>query len=221
MSRNKDYIIDNYGFKNLLVEKINDSRLTPTMKRTRSGRKQIFREDFNLKGELKRHFANEGDPDVITLRHEKQEYYAVLVEGEWWWANGCYECSGDKKDWMCYSICNKHDVCSKCGVHTSDEKVTTRWGNKNGWVCNICHDREEAIEKAKWQAKIDDDYCSWDYDELDLVKCPWCTFEYDAYESCVSFAGNDKESEEECPKCNNKFTITGHTRYTFTMERDS
>jgi hypothetical protein len=31
MELNKDYIIDSYNFKNLIVEKINDSRLTSDM----------------------------------------------------------------------------------------------------------------------------------------------------------------------------------------------
>ena len=214
----KDYIIDHHGFKNKIVEKINDPRLTTTMDLCRSWRIQVFREPLNSKGERKRHFANEKDEDVITLKHEKQEYYAKLIEDEWYWINGCYECNGEKRDWMCYSICNEHNVCRTCGIHSSDPKVKVRHGGKEGWQCNTCHDIEESIQTAEWRAKIPEEFDRWDFMNLDTVKCPWCGYEWDHYDACESHH-KSSDKEEECHMCKNKFKVTGEYKVEFTMER--
>jgi hypothetical protein len=155
-----------------------------------------------------------------VLRHEKQEYYANLIEGEWYWINGCYECCGEKRDWMCYSVCNEHDVCRTCGRHNSNPEVKTRWGGKEGWQCNICHDTEKEKEQAKWKAKIEDDYCEWDFEGKDSVTCPWCTYEWDYYDSYSNHCDSDDE-EVVCEMCDNKFSVTGVQSITFNTERIS
>lgn len=178
------YLLDSYGFRNNIIEKINDPRLTSDMDRTRSGPTQLFRRDYG-----DRQFTREENADVI-LKHEKREYYAEFIEGEWYWVNGCYECSGDKRDWMGYSTCEKHDVCRSC--RRDRKSAVICWGGKEGWECNYCKEERERIELAEALEKMPE-YDENDYWHKDELTCPYCGLEMDGYEA---YKYSEADSEE-------------------------
>ena len=122
-----------------LLELIKDKRLTPTMRRIRAGATQLFRE-INSND---RTFISKTNCDVM-LTHKKRSMYAVLIEGEWYWAEGCAECLGLPRDWSTYIECEKHDRCSVCGINRKDLNGGISWDNKDGWICNKCNEIKRA-----------------------------------------------------------------------------
>ncbi len=205
----KGYILDSHGYKNLIFEKINDPRLTSDMDSVRSGSTQLFRRDYG-----DREFTKEENADVI-LKHTEKQYYAEFIDGEWYWVNGCYECSGSKRDWMGYSVCEKHDVCSVCGISSKDNKSIC-WGRKEGWACNDCKEREDAEELKKALDNMpeydEDDY--WHKDEL---TCPFCGLEMDSYDA-HKYSESDSE-EINCQRCKNTFEVDGHISVCYSTRR--
>ncbi len=115
---------------------INDKRLTPTMERVRSGRTQLFRE----RNKDDRSFIGSDNCDV-SLQHEIKSMYAELIDGQWYWLNGCAECNGEERDWMTYIECEEHDRCRTCNTNRKDIKGSV-WGGKEGWQCKPCHESE-------------------------------------------------------------------------------
>ena len=107
------------------IEEINHPKLTRTMERVRSGKKQLFRE----KDPKNRSFISKENADLI-LQHERKEMYAELIEGKWYWINGCEKCKGNF-DKYSYVVCEKHDVCESCGISRSKYSGTA-WGRLNG-----------------------------------------------------------------------------------------
>ena len=82
--------------------KINDERLIGYVKRTRSGSTQVFYtgtdsrdfERYRADGGGSSHSVKMHDkPDVINLPAPEKHYYSELIDGEWWWVNGCGECN--------------------------------------------------------------------------------------------------------------------------------
>lgn len=82
------------------VSKINDDRLLNYTKRIRSGVTQIFHTG-NDKRDFER-WRKEGGPschnvtmhdkkDTIRITPPEKHYFAQLIDGEWWWLNGCAE----------------------------------------------------------------------------------------------------------------------------------
>jgi hypothetical protein len=214
MGNMKEFIITKRGVKNKLIEKINDPRLTPTMKRTRAGSTQLFREPLDENGERKGKFADKGDPDVIDMTHSEKHVYAELVDGEWYWVNGCCECNGEKRDWVnSYIECDKHDVCSVCGISTYDEKVTTRWGNKEGWICNVCHDRQEE-EHREYMLANAREYSEWEFQGLNNIECPYCNEKIEEFWKAVNCEDQNKQ-DVKCHTCKNTYKVTPIQSITF------
>jgi hypothetical protein len=207
----KGYLLDSYGHKNLILEKINDDRLTADMHRTRSGSTQIFRRDYG-----DRQFSNEENADVV-LKHPDKQYYAEFIEGEWYWVNGCSECSGDRRDWMCYSTCEKHDVCATCGISRKMNKGSC-WVGKNGWTCTSCKEAKEAIELAKALEEMGE-YDEGDFWHKDELTCPFCGLEMDGYDA-YKYSESDCD-EIKCDRCKNTYEVTGHISVCYTTRRPS
>jgi len=176
-------------------QKINDSRLTSTMTRVRSGVTQIFTEKNGC---------------TIEIEPPKKSWYAELIDGEWFWLEGCAECLGKPRDWMTYIECDEHNRCRTCGTKRSDIKDAV-WGGKHGWQCFECHDaealetKELALEKFK-EEELDE----FDFHMLDQIKCPHCGSEL--------YSDETYESEDRtCEICGGEMKIeVEHTR-TFTM----
>lgn len=171
----------------MFKEKINDTRLTPDMCRTRSGRTQLFRKDYG-----DREFTSRDNADVI-LEHELPEMYAELIDGEWYWVKECAKCE-DAMNYgkvFSYQWCEKHNVCVDCGVHRRDLKETP-WGVSIGaFRCKPCQEKQDkgTLEKAMEKRK---DMNDWDFKYATTVLCPHCgsdngtdEFEDGVFECCV------------------------------------
>ena len=177
-------------------ELINDTRLTPTMEITRSGSKQMFRE----KNPKDRTFIDSENADVV-LQHEKKSMYADLIDGKWYWVEGCAQCNGEPRDWMAYRECEKHDVCRTCSIHRKDLKETP-WGGKHGWQCKPCAENER-LDKLESAMKSfqDNGLDKYDFLYMDEIKCPHCGTEIsseDIYESQTMY----------CDICHNNYELT-------------
>lgn len=160
-----------------------DARLTPTMDRTRSGHNQIFRE--------------RNQQDTIELRHKDKSMYAELIDQQWYWVTGCEECKGNPRDsWKSYVECDKHDVCSCCGVSSKKIKGVV-WGGNHGWTCKPCKEAEILeIRRAAFE-KLDGEEPDTSY--TDDVICP----------HCGSNLGNETHESEsmECSVCEGELHI--------------
>jgi len=205
------------------VCKIEDTRLVNYTKRTRSGVEQVFytgndgrdfdrfhREGGNSKHNVKMH----DKPDTIRLKPPEKHYYAQLIDGEWWWLNGCAECNGNPRDWMTYIECDEHDVCRTCKTSRKEIKETP-WGGKNGWQCKPCADIEHEAEKNKALAAMPEEYDLWDFHGQDEITCPYCAYEFSDSWECADEDGEN----HDCPRCDNVFKVTAVKSLTFDCER--
>ena len=199
--------------------KIDDARIADYTKRTRSGSTQVFytghdsrdfdryrKESGNSKHGVKMH----DKPDTINITPPEKHHYSELIDGTWWWLDGCAECNGRPRDWMTYMECDKHNKCRRCGCgrETLDQAP---WGGKNGWICKPCADIEHKIEKEQALETMPDSFDEWDYHGLHEIKCPHCDYEFsDSFESA-----NADEEDQECPRCDNVFTVTAVQSLTF------
>lgn len=188
-----------------IIEPINDDRLTPTMKRLRSGVTQQFREP--KEGDLS--FISSENCDV-SLEHEKKSAYAELIDGKWYWVEGCAECRGEPRDnWKSYIECEEHDVCVGCGTKRVDIKEDSVWGGQYGWTCHTCHDiqRDEARREA-FEKFNDADYSDYDFDYNDEILCPHCGTEINS--------DDVHENEElQCHVCDGKLDVEVHWTCTY------
>ena len=107
------------------VCKINDKRLFSYTNRTRGGSEQVFYtgnddrdwDRYRAEGGVQNADVKMHDkPDTIRLKPPEEHYYAQLIDGEWWWVNGCGLCNGRPRDWATYIECKKHDVCRTCHI---------------------------------------------------------------------------------------------------------
>ena len=211
----------------LKVEKINDPRLLGHTKRSRNGSEQVFytgndSRDFDrygAEGGNQSHGVKMHDkPDTIRIEPPEKHYYAQLIDGEWWWLNGCGECNGNRRDWMTYIECHNHNVCAHCGCDRDSLTEVPR-GRENGWVCEPCADIEHEQKKAHALAAMpsDEDFCDWDYHNLHKIKCPHCDYEFsDSWEHL-----EDDNEEQECPRCDNVFTVTAVHNIEYNCDRKS
>lgn len=203
--------------KDMPVCKINDARIIKYKKRTRHGSEQVFytgsdERDFDR---YRREGGNSGHgvkmhdkPDTIRIQPPERHYYALIIDGEWWWVNGCDECNGRPRDWTTYIECEKHNVCRTCNKRSSDAK--TRWGGRAGWQCGTCKNIEDAARRKDALEKV----ASKEYDELDYwntdnIVCPHCASSYEYY--CEL-----PEGDEICYVCGGEYTITPEYTVTFT-----
>lgn len=190
------------------VEKINDPRLVNYTKRTRSGPEQIFytgddERDFERYraegGGRKANVEMHDKPDTIRLRHAEKHLFAELLDGGWWWVNGCYECNGLERDWMCYIECEEHDVCRTCKTPRSEINDSV-WGGKHGWQCRACEAKESLQRKHEALAAVaDEEFDEFEFRSNDEVVCPHCKSEYQPDEP--------SDGEEECDVCGGEFTV--------------
>tara|TARA_R110000772_G_C13310322_1_gene440453 strand:- start:36648 stop:37310 length:663 start_codon:yes stop_codon:yes gene_type:complete len=207
------------------VARIDDDRLKGYTKRTRSGRTQVFYigsdsrdfDHYNKDGGGSKHGVKMHDkPDTINLEPPEIHYYAELIEGEWWWVNGCAECNGQPRDWMTYIECEKHNVCRTCKI-TRSELTEPPWGGKHGWQCVPCSSREHEEKKSEALAAMPEEYDKWDYYNLDTVCCPHCNLEVE--DSGDGELYKDGGQEIDCGRCDNTFTLTTEFTPTYTMTR--
>lgn len=208
MTKTKGDKIRGSHFDVLLVEPINDARLTATMERSNAG-DQYFREkDFPSRGFL----TNEPETCII-IKRPKPEYYSELVDGAWWWVNNCSQCCGHARDWM-GSECEKHDVCSCCQKPRS-EIIGSVWGGKRGWTCNTCKDAQSAAAKAEALENFDEEnFDERDYWREDEAKCPYC-----GAENVFEYEGDDSPDPIECHTCGNEFSIELNFEIKYTTTR--
>ena len=169
--------------KKVLIE---DDRLTPDLERVRKGGINGFRNKN----------ARTFDSD-FELKPPSRHYYAELIDGLWYWVNGCPECNGEKGKWA-YIKCEKHNVCVTCSKKSKDTKI--RWGHEYGFECNTCRTIKNKKNKARALAKVaENEYDEYDFHYMNECKCPHCATVYDdIYES---------EGEQECEVCGGKFSI--------------
>ena len=191
------------------VYKIEDGRLKSYTKRTRSGSEQVFYTG-NDDRDFERYRAEGGGrepnvkmhdkPDTIRLQPPERHYYAELIDGEWWWLNGCGECNGRERDWLTYVECDKHNVCRTCKTPRG-EISGHAWGGKHGWQCSHCRDieheaaKKEALEKFAVANRGD-----YHFSYNDKVVCPHCGLSYypdEMYE----------DTEVECERCDGSYSV--------------
>jgi hypothetical protein len=203
------------------VRPINDPRIATYTSRTRSGSKQIFYTG-NDERDWDRYRKEGGGrdpnvemhdkPDTIIIIPPEKHYYAQFIGDEWWWVNGCNECNGNERAFS-YVECDAHDVCSSCGC-SRESLSEAPWGGFNGWTCKPCASRRHEVEKKKALEAMPDEFDKHDYDYLDVVKCPYCNLEFEDHEHYES-----SEEDQECPRCDNTFTVTAEPSITYNCEK--
>lgn len=141
-------------------------------------------------------------PDTIRLTPPEKHYFAELIDGEWWWLNGCAECNGWERDsWGSYIECEKHDVCRTCSIPRA-EITDTPWGGKQGWQCKPCANKEAAELKAeRLEAFAEADYSESHFWYNDKVICPHCASEYEPHDP------DEWNGTQVCEVCDNEFTV--------------
>ena len=179
---------------------INDDRLAGDLDRIRSGSTQ----QFYRKGLRERNH-------VLSLEPPRKELYAELIDGEWYWVNGCAECNGKPRDWMTYVECDEHNVCRTCKIKRADLKESP-WGGKHGWQCAPCAKKEmEAKKQAALEAVASKEYDEWDFRHTDNVVCPHCTSSYEP--DCET-----PEGEEVCETCGGAYSVEPEYTVTYTTK---
>jgi len=179
---------------------INDDRLTADLDRIRSGSTQEFYKKGLKRGDL-----------VLALDPPRKELYAELIDGKWYWVNGCAECNGKPRDWMTYIECEKHNVCRICGAKYADLKEPP-WGGKHGWQCVPCANREKEEQKrTALKAVAAKEYDEWDYHGTDDVVCPHCGSSYEP--DCEI-----PEGKETCEVCGGEYTVEPEFTTTYTTQ---
>jgi len=200
----------------LKVRPVDDPRIEGYTRRTRNGSTQVFytgddSRDFdryraeggNQKPDVKMH----DKPDTINIIPEASHYYADLIDGVWWWVNGCAECNGRSRDWMTYVECDAHNVCRSCQCSRAS-LTATPWGGKNGWQCTPCADREHGEIKQAALLKAQADGVDHFYE--DRVVCPHCGNGHNSDE------GHDDDGVTVCGVCDGHFTTEVDISYAYT-----
>ena len=177
----------------LIIELINDKRLTPTMERSRNGRIQEFRE----KNQDDRSSISKKNCDV-SLEHENKEMYAELIDGQWYWVNGCGQCNGEERSWNTYIECEKHDVCSCCFIPRKKIKGNSVWGGNKGWTCKPCKETKDAEIRREAFEKLDGEEPDCSY--TDEIICPHCG-------SVISNDDLHESTDIECHVCDGEISL--------------
>ncbi len=213
----KDFIVTSRGVKNKVISLINDPRLTPTMDNMRHGRTQAFREKIDKNGKTHTAFMSNDKTDVIEIEPPEKHIYAELVDGEWYWLNGCCECNGEKRCWVnSYIECEEHDVCQTCGIHRSKLKEAP-WGKPDGWRCEPCQDRIDSAHKSSMLLSARE-YDEWGFRNLDEVECPYCNEKLTEWYR--SLDENDEDRQEiTCETCENKYNVAVNRSVSFDVTK--
>jgi len=206
------------------VCKINDPRINGYEKRNRSGSMQVFYvgnspEDWERYisdgGNSKSNVEMHDKPNTIRIHPPEKHYYSQLIEGEWWWVDGCEECNGRPRDGFTYlGECEKHNVCVTCKTHRSEIKETP-WGGRSGWQCKPCAEIAHEREKKKALSAMPEEYDYWDFHNKDEITCPYCAYEF---RDSSEYSDNHDE-KHECPRCDNEFIVTAVCSLTFDCDR--
>jgi hypothetical protein len=210
---------DMTNIEDKIICEIDDDRITEYEKRTRSGSEQIFYTG-NDERDFERYRAEGGGckpgitmhdkKDTIRIQPPERHYYALLIDGQWFWVNGCGECNGRPRDWMTYVECEKHNVCRTCGKKRAD--VAVAWSGENGWQCGVCHDTQRQAEKKEaLDAFALAGYEDCDFMFNDQVVCPHCALSYnpdDMYE----------DTEVKCERCDGRYTVEIDHSVTYSTE---
>ncbi|WP_160067541.1 hypothetical protein [Sphingobacterium bovisgrunnientis] len=171
------------------------------MQRVRSGPTQLFREQKPND----RSFISNDNADVVLTHDTDQAMYAELIDGEWYWVSGCNECIGKPRGYS-YIECDKHNVCSCCGISRKEIEGSV-WGGGHGWTCPSCHDfkKLEARQSAfkKLNGKDHDTFYT------DNPTCPHCGTEYDS-----DFVSDN--SINDCDVCEGSFEVEIHLSPSYT-----
>lgn len=203
-----------------LIRKIDDPRLVGYEKRTRSGKIQEFYSGNDARDWER--FRSEGSgimhlkADTLHITPPKVSWYAKLVDGEWWWAEGCAECNGRRRDWMTYIECDDHNVCRTCKTPRS-ALTGSVWAGKTGWQCKPCAKRDHETAKSEALAAMPDNYDQSDYSYRSEIVCPYCNLkleDHDDFRSAV-----EGEMQHECSRCDNTFTVIGTVSIDWTTRR--
>lgn len=169
--------------------KIDDPRLTPDLKRTRSGSTQQF-------------YTDNWHNILFELKHDRQEMYADLISGEWYWVNGCSKCNGSGEKYS-YVVCDKHNVCVECGTHRRD-LTDIPWGHADGFLCKPCADKRDIqLRKEAFNKVSEYEYDEDDYRYKSTVVCPHCGS--DNGMEWVDY--QQTSSEQECGVCHGKYKL--------------
>jgi len=155
-------------------------------------------------------------PDTIRLQPPELHYYSELIDGEWWWVNGCSECNGLERNWTTYVECENHNVCRTCKIPRS-EFTGTAWAGKTGWQCDPCKIKEHEKAKAAALAAMPEEFDDWDYRGDDNVRCPYCNLEFEDSGNGELYKSGSQEIE--CGRCDNKFTLEIEFSPSYTMTR--
>lgn len=204
---------------------IGDDRLKGYVNRTRDGAKQVFYtgndcrdwDRYKAEGGHKGNVEMHDKADTIYIRPEEQSHYSLLIDGEWWWVDGCNQCNGRPRSGFGYmGECNKHDVCVTCGIHRDDVKDTP-WGGRDGWQCKPCAEAEHKAEKQRALAAMPEkeDFYAYDYHGVDEITCPYCAYEMSDSWECADHSDED----HECPRCDNVFKVDAVHSLTFDCNR--
>ena len=193
----------------MFKEKIEDSRLTTDMQRTRSGRLQMFRKDYS-----DNKFISEENADVV-LKHERPEMYAELIHDVWYWVNGCSKCEEaiNYKENYSYQVCYEHNRCISCGTHRTD-LTETPWGHQDGFICKPCVDtRDSEIRKQAFSKFREDKLSYYDFRNNATIKCPHCGSDNgDGSDNGLS----DNEADLSCQVCEGEFTVNIEYQLSYT-----
>ena len=84
-------------------------------------------------------------------------------------------------------------VCGHCGKPTDNTKV---YGNLVFHTCDECQDKMD--REIDWQSENE-------HFRENTIICPYCDYEYEAYDSYRYDEG--EETEIECPECGRKFDL--------------
>lgn len=186
-----------------IVMPINNEKLTPDMKRVRSGTTMLFRKDYG-----DRNLINKKNADIV-IEAPASELVATLIDNKWYWCNDCPECNGQEPKFP-YVKCDKHNVCVSCGKNRKDIIDKIVWGHKHGFQCNKCHDKMMNEKKIAALEKVaEKEYDEWDYYNTKVLTCPHCGSTYDDIYQ-------DYDSEMKCDLCGGNFSVEIEQRIEFT-----
>ncbi len=192
-------------------EKLYEPRLDSYSLVLRHGSKQIFYKKHSpfvsgqpVRGDGKRKLK----PDSIVVLPPKESYFAALIDGDWWWVEGCPECNGQKRSWSTYIECSEHNVCRDCGEASSDASRPL-WAQRDGWQCNDCYWIEKNLVRQEALRCFDESsFVEGSYVDLDgEVLCPYCGEEH-YYE----FDGDLQIDDQQCDVCLHTFALSAKER---------
>lgn len=207
----------------IIIGPINDVRLKPGIERSRNGKLQQFGPRIVRGGK-------EIQSCDFSIEPPERHLYALEVDGNWMWVNGCTHCNqnGEK---LSYVVCDEHDRCQCCRVQRNEAiKIPPRsewdqgggaWGSRDengvfGWTCHSCHEAKEAARRAEALERIipDEEYDELSFWQEDEAKCPWCSAAI-----CTDESYDADGEAHECDECGHSFSLTAEHSVSWTTKR--